>query len=67
MASNSLSQQKTQLDKGECEHLESVVEDMREHVEENVEFQLTQKGLDEELMHPDERDDETQDLVEATS
>lgn len=64
MPSDSLSQRKAQLDKEEREHLEDVVTEMRERVEDNVEFQLTQKGLDDE---PEDVDslDETQQLVEA--
>jgi hypothetical protein len=65
MASDSLSQRKAQLDKEEREHLESVVTDMRERVEDNVEFQLTQKGLDDEPEDVDSLDEDTQQLVEA--
>ncbi|QSG08831.1 BREX-5 system adenine-specific DNA-methyltransferase PglX [Halapricum desulfuricans] len=65
MASDSLSQRKAQLDKAEREHLEDVVADMRERVEQNVEFQLTQKGLDEEPDEPEALDEDIQELVEA--
>jgi hypothetical protein len=37
---------KAQLDKAEREHLKDVVENLRRRVEDNVNFQLTQKGLD---------------------
>ncbi|SEO75703.1 N-6 DNA Methylase [Halorientalis persicus] len=65
MASDSLSQRKAQLDKSEREHLEDVVTEMRERVEDNVEFQLTQKGLDDEQGDSDSLDENTQQLVEA--
>jgi type I restriction-modification system DNA methylase subunit len=65
MEGNSLSQQKAQLDKAEREHLEDVVEDLRERVENNVRFQLTQRGLDDEPEDVEERNDEIQHLVEA--
>jgi len=53
------------LDKAEREHLEDVVEDLRERVENNVRFQLTQKGLDDEPEDVEEHDEEIQHLVEA--
>jgi len=65
MASDSLSQRKAQLDKEEREHLEDIVTEMRERVEDNVEFQLTQKGLDDEPEDVDPLDEDTQQLVEA--
>ncbi|WP_423751512.1 BREX-5 system adenine-specific DNA-methyltransferase PglX [Salinirarus marinus] len=65
MASDSLSQRKAQLDKAEREHLETVVTEMRERVEDNVEFQLTQNGLDDEPEDGDSLDEDTQQLVEA--
>jgi type I restriction-modification system DNA methylase subunit len=65
MASDSLSQRKAQLDKAEREHLEDVVTEMRERVENNVEFQLTQKDLDDEPEDGDSLDEGTQQLVEA--
>lgn len=65
MASDSLSPRKAQLDKEEREHLEEVVAQMRERVEDNVEFQLTQSGLDEEPGNHDALDEDTQQLVEA--
>ncbi|TKX84053.1 hypothetical protein EXE43_20975, partial [Halorubrum sp. SS5] len=65
MESDSLSQRKAQLDKEEREHLEDVVAEMRERVEDNVEFQLTQKGLDDQPEDIDGLDEDTQQLVEA--
>jgi hypothetical protein len=65
MESDSLSQRKAQLDKEEREHLEDVVTEMRERVEDNVEFQLTQRGLDDEPEDNDALDEDTQQLVEA--
>jgi hypothetical protein len=65
MESESLSQRKAQLDKEEREHLEDVVTEMRDRVEDNVEFQLTQKGLDNEPENIDSLDEDTQQLVEA--
>ncbi|MGB9963001.1 BREX-5 system adenine-specific DNA-methyltransferase PglX (plasmid) [Halobacterium sp. MBLA0001] len=65
MASDSLSQRKAQLDKEEREHLEDVVTEMRERVEDNVEFQLTQEGLNDEPEDVDSLDEDTQQLVEA--
>ena len=59
------SQRKAQLDKEEREHLEDVVTEMRERVEDNVEFQLTQKDLDDEPEDVDSLDEDTQQLVEA--
>jgi len=65
MESDSLSQRKAQLDKEEREHLEDVVTEMRERVEDNVEFQLTQKGLEDEPEDVDALDEDIQQLVEA--
>jgi len=65
MASDSISQQKTQLDKAEREHLEGVVAGMRERVNDNVRFQLEQKGLDEEPKNIDDLDGDIQKLGEA--
>ncbi|WP_231751321.1 BREX-5 system adenine-specific DNA-methyltransferase PglX [Halogeometricum sp. CBA1124] len=65
MEGDSLSQRKAQLDKAEREHLEDVVEDLRERVEDNVRFQLTQKDLDDQPENPDKLDDNIQQLVEA--
>jgi hypothetical protein len=65
MASDSLSQRKAQLDKEEREHLEDVVTEMRERVEDNVDFQLMQRGLDDEPEDIDSLDEDAQQLVEA--
>jgi len=66
MTDDSLSQRKAQLDKAEREHLEDVVEELRERVEDNVRYQLTQKGLDDEPEGPDTLDEDIeQQLVEA--
>jgi hypothetical protein len=65
MESNSLSNQKAQLDKAEREHLEDVVTEMRDRVEDNVRFQLTQQGLDNEPDDTDALDEDTSSLVEA--
>jgi type I restriction-modification system DNA methylase subunit len=56
---------KAQLDKAEREQLEDVVTAMRERVEDNVEFQLTQKGLDEEPEDRASLDEGTDYLIEA--
>lgn len=65
MASDSLSHRKAQLDKEEREHLEDVVAEMRERVEDNVRFQLTQHGLDDEPEDRSALDEEAEQLVEA--
>jgi hypothetical protein len=54
-----------QLDKAEREHLEDVVSEMCDRVEANVEYQLTQRGLDDELENRDPLDGDTRELVEA--
>jgi hypothetical protein len=59
------SQRTAQLDKAEREHLEDVVENFRERVEDNVRFQLTQKGLDSEPEDSKSLDREMGQLVEA--
>jgi hypothetical protein len=61
----SLSQRTAQLDKAEREHLEDVVTEMRERVEDNVEYQLRQQGLDEEPDESDSLDEDAQQLVKA--
>jgi len=53
------------LDKAEREHLEDIVEDLRERVENNVRFQLTQKGLDDEPVDIEEPGEDIQNLIEA--
>ncbi|GGN94924.1 BREX-5 system adenine-specific DNA-methyltransferase PglX [Haloarcula pellucida] len=65
MESDSLSQQQAQLDKAEREHLEDIVTEMRDRVEDNVRFQLTQQGLDDEPDDTDALDENTSSLVEA--
>ncbi len=65
MESESLSQRKAQLDKGEREHLEDVVAEMRDRVEDNVRFQLTQQDLDSKPEDTDTLDEDTTSLVEA--
>jgi hypothetical protein len=61
----SLSQRTAQLDKAEREYLENVVTEMRERIEDNVEYQLRQQDLDEEPDESDSLDEDTQQLVEA--
>ena len=65
MSGNSLSQRKAQLDKAEREHLEDVVAEMRERVEDNVRFQLMQADLDTRPSDDETLDNETQQLVDA--
>jgi len=65
MERDSHSEHKAQLDKSEREHLEDVVTEMRERVEDNVEFQLTQNGLDDQPEDVGSLDEDTQQLVEA--
>jgi hypothetical protein len=65
MADNTTSYRKAQLDKAEREHLEDVVTEMRERVEDNVRYQLSQKGLNQEPVDRDALDEDTASLVEA--
>jgi len=65
MEKDSLSQRKAQLDKAEREHLETVVEDLRERVENNVRYQLTQRGLKDEPADRTAIDEDLKQLVEA--
>ena len=65
MSSDSLTTSRAQLDKEGREHLEDIVVEMRKRVEANVEFQLTQEGLDNERADRDSLDEETRQLVEA--
>ncbi|WP_340099917.1 BREX-5 system adenine-specific DNA-methyltransferase PglX [Salinibaculum salinum] len=65
MSGDFLSQRKAQLDKKEREHLENVVTEMRDRVEDNVGFQLTQHGLDDEPADIDSLGEGAQQLVEA--
>ncbi len=65
MSGNSTPQRKAQLDKAEREHLEDVVAEMRERVEDNVRFQLTQADLDTRPSDDETLDEETEQLVDA--
>ncbi|MDS0279652.1 BREX-5 system adenine-specific DNA-methyltransferase PglX [Halomicroarcula sp. S1AR25-4] len=65
MADTISSQRKAQLDKEEREHLEAVVTEMRERVEDNVRFQLAQKGLDDGPAAGDVSNEDIASLVEA--
>jgi len=65
MSGNSHPQRKAQLDKAEREHLEDIVAEMRERVEDNVRFQLTQANLDTRPSDDETLDDEIEHLVEA--
>src|SRR6056297_729181 len=65
MESDSLSQRTAQLDKAEREQLEDIVEDLRERVEDNVHFQLTQTGLADEPADSEALDEEMAQLVDA--
>ncbi len=65
MENYSNNQQKAQLDKAEREHLEDVVTEMRDRVEDNIRFQLTQRSLDDEPEDPDSPEEDTSSLVEA--
>jgi hypothetical protein len=65
MDDDSHSQRKAQLDKAEREHLEDVVTEMRDRVEDNVRFQLTQQGLDTKPEDTDSLDEDVASLVEA--
>jgi len=67
MTDDSLSQRKAQLDKAEREHLEDVVEELRERVEDNVRYQLTQKGLDDEPEGPDTLDGTSSSLSKQSN
>jgi hypothetical protein len=65
MEGDARSRRKAQLDTAEREHLEAVVEKLRERVEDNVRYQLTQTGLDEEPADAESLDEEMEHLVEA--
>ncbi len=65
MSGNSTPQRKAQLDKAEREHLEDVVAEMRERVEDNVRYQLTQADLDTRPSDDETLDEETEKLVDA--
>ena len=57
--------QKAQLDKEQREHLEDIVTEMRDRVEDNVRFQLTQMGLDTEPGSTESLAEDTRQIVEA--
>ena len=65
MERDSPSQRTAQLDTQEREHLEAVVTEMRERVEDNVRYRLTQAGLDEEPEDADSLAENDRKLVEA--
>ena len=65
MSGNSTPKRKAQLDKAEREHLEDIVAEMRERVEDNVRFQLTQADLDTRPSDDETVDEETEQLIEA--
>ena len=65
MAEDSLSRRTAQLDKAEREHLEDVVEALRERAEANVAYQLRQLGLEDEPEDVDALDEHARELVEA--
>ena len=67
MASDSPSRRTAQLDTEERKHLEGVVSEMRERVKDNVEFRLTQEGLDTEPADRDDLDETTRKLTEEES
>ncbi len=58
-------QRKAQLDKREREHLEAVVTEMRDRVENNVEFRLTRLGLDTEPEDLDTLEGDARSIAEA--
>jgi len=65
MAEDSLSRRTAQLDKAEREHLEDVVEALRERAEANAAYQLRQHGLEDEPDDVDALDEDARELVEA--
>lgn len=65
MAGGTPDQLNAQLDSAEREHLEHVVTQLRDRVEDNVRFQLTQHGLDTEPADTDALDEDTSSLAEA--
>jgi len=65
MDADSLSRRKAQLDKPEREQLEDIVEELRERVEDNVRYQLTQQGLDDKPADAAALDEELEQLVDA--
>ncbi|AXG09002.1 BREX-5 system adenine-specific DNA-methyltransferase PglX [Haloplanus rubicundus] len=65
MAGDSRSRRTAQLDKAEREHLDAVVEKLRERAEDNVRYQLTRQGLDDEPVNSASLDADLAPLVEA--
>ncbi|MEF8777618.1 MAG: BREX-5 system adenine-specific DNA-methyltransferase PglX [Natronomonas sp.] len=65
MSGHSLAPRTAQLDKAEREHLEAVVAEMRDRVEDNVRFQLTQQGLETEPKDRASLDGSAKQLAEA--
>jgi polysaccharide pyruvyl transferase WcaK-like protein len=65
MSGNSAAPRKVQLDKGEREHFEDIVTEMRDRVEANVRYQLEERGLDRESDEDGSVRDEEAGLVEA--
>jgi len=66
MTDDSLSQRKAQLDKAEREHLEDVVEELRESASRTTsDINSRRKGLDDEPEGPDTLDEDIEQLVEA--
>ncbi|TKX78023.1 hypothetical protein EXE53_23420, partial [Halorubrum sp. SD626R] len=65
MSDDDFSQLAVQLDKDEREHLEDVVTEMRERVEDNVRFQLAQAGLEDAPADRDQLSDDEAALVDA--
>ena len=56
---------KAQLDTAQREHLEETVEGLRERVEDNIRYQLTQRGLDEEPSDPEALEEADRRIAEA--
>ncbi len=65
MQHDSPPQRKAQLDKAEREHLEAIVTAMRDRIEDNVRFQLTQANLDTRPSDDETLDEATEQLVDA--
>jgi len=65
MAGESRSRRPAQLDKADREHLQAVVEKLRERVEDDVRCRLTQQGLDDEPASSASLDEDVTQLVEA--
>jgi hypothetical protein len=65
MAGESHSRRTAQLDKAEREHLEAVVEKLRERAEDNVRYQLTRTGLGSEPVDFESLNEDVAPLAEA--